>query len=68
MHPGDYPTRSSAPYFLIAAASFGVFLIEGLLGLILGFDNPGIWVLVVLLGLITLPFVTFAAYNTVRRY
>jgi hypothetical protein len=39
-----------------------------LLGLILGSDNPGIWALVVLLGLITLPFVTFAAYNTVRRY
>ncbi|HEY3272256.1 MAG TPA: zinc ribbon domain-containing protein [Methanocella sp.] len=68
VHPGDYPARSSAPYFLIAAASFGVFLIEGLPGLILGADNPGIWVPVVILGLITLPVVTLGAYNTVRRY
>ena len=68
VHPGDYPTRSSAPYFLIAAAAFVIFFIEGMVGLILALINPAFWVLTAIVALITLPIVTAAAYATVRRY
>jgi len=68
VHTGDYPTRSAAPYFLIAAGAFAVFFVEGLVGFVLAFLSPAVWVLVILLALFTLPFVAAGAYVTVRRY
>jgi hypothetical protein len=68
VHPGDFPTRSSAPYFMIAAGAFVIYFIEGLLGLLLALWNPATWILTALLALVTLPLVTAAAYMTVRRY
>ena len=66
--PGDYPTRNAAPYFLIAAAAFGIYLVEGVIGLVLALINPAFWVLTAIVALVTLPFVTAAAYAIVRRY
>jgi hypothetical protein len=68
VHSGDYPTRSSAPYFLIAAAAFIIFFIEGMVGLILALISPAFWILTLIVALVTLPIVTAAAYATVRRY
>lgn len=68
VHPGDFPTRSSAPYFLIAAAAFIIFFIEGIVGLILALINPFFWALTFIVALVTIPIVTAAAYATVRRY
>ena len=68
VYPGDYPTRHAAPYFLIAAAAFGIFFVEGIAGLVLALISPLFWALALIAALITLPVVTAAAYLTVRRY
>jgi DNA-directed RNA polymerase subunit RPC12/RpoP len=61
----EFPTRKAAPYFIIAALAFGVFLIEGLIGIAL-------WPVGALCGgamaLATIPVVFVAAYAIVRRY
>jgi len=66
--PGDYPTRNAAPYFLIAAAAFGIYFVEGVIGLVLALINPAFWVLTAIVAMVTLPFVTAAAYAIVRRF
>ena len=68
VHPGDFPARSSAPFFLITAAAFAVFLIEGFAGLALALWNPIFWVLTLFVTLVTLPVVTAGAYYIVKRY
>lgn len=72
VYTGQYPTRKAAPYLLIAAAAFGVFFIEGMIGLILSLvmGDWGMlgWVITLILALITLPFVIGAAYVVVRRF
>ncbi|MGA9140621.1 MAG: zinc ribbon domain-containing protein [Methanocella sp.] len=65
---GDYPTRNAAPYFLIAAAAFGIYFVEGIIGLVLALISPAFWVLTAIVALVTLPFITAAAYAIVRRY
>lgn len=62
---GEFPTRSGAPYILIAGLAFIVFLIEGLIGVILGI--PG-FLCGGALAIGTLPVVFFAAYTIVRRF
>ena len=56
----DYPTRSSAPYFALAAAAFGAFFVEGLLTAAFGCG--------LVLAIITLPVVFVAAYTILRRF
>ncbi|BAI62807.1 conserved hypothetical protein [Methanocella paludicola SANAE] len=56
----DYPGRSSAPYFALAAAAFIVFFIEGFLTLLAGCG--------LLAAVVTLPVVFVAAYTIVRRF
>lgn len=68
VYSGGFPTRKAAPYFLIAGAAFGIFLLEGLVGFVLALISPVAWLLTILVALITLPFVTAAAYAIVRRY
>lgn len=66
---GEFPVRSSAPYFLIAASSFMLFFLEGMagLGISLVFDWVG-WAASAVLVLATMPVVLGAAYLTVRRF
>ena len=59
---GDFPARMGAPYLLIAAGAFGIFLIEGLLGLI------GFWICAFPIMLVTIPIVFLGAYSVVRRF
>ena len=68
VYSGSFPARKAAPYFLIAGAAFVIFLVEGLIGLALAFISPIFWALILLVAILTLPFVTAAAYMTVRRY
>lgn len=65
----DFPTRMAAPYLMLAAAAFAVFLAEGLLGLLLSAILSVIaWIIMVPLAIITMPFVFVGAYMIVRRY
>lgn len=69
VYSGQFPTRKDAPYLILAAAAFGVFFLEGALGLVLSvFLSWLAWVAVFILGFITLPFVIAAAYVIVRRF
>jgi LSD1 subclass zinc finger protein len=68
VYAGGFPTRKSAPYFLIAGAAFGIFLVEGLVGFVLALISPLAWLLTAGVALATVPFVTAAAYAIVRRY
>ncbi|WP_424357692.1 zinc ribbon domain-containing protein [Methanocella sp. MCL-LM] len=72
VYTGQYPTRKAAPYLLIAAASFGIFFLEGLAGFILSLGAGDaailVWIIVLLVALFTIPFVTAAAYVVVRRF
>jgi hypothetical protein len=72
VYAGEYPTRKAAPYMLIAAAAFGVFFLEGIAGLILSLVMGDVgflsWLLVIMAAVVTLPFVTAAAYVVVRRF
>ncbi len=56
----DYPARSSAPYFLLAAAAFIVFFFEGLLTLA--------WGCGLVAAIVTLPIVFLASVAIVRRF
>jgi LSD1 subclass zinc finger protein len=64
----DFPARKGAPYLIIAAGAFGVFLVEGLLGLVISMFTPLGWVCAFPLALVTIPIVFIGAYNVVRRY
>jgi hypothetical protein len=66
---GDFPARSSAPYFIIAASSFMVFFIEGIIGFLGSFVLAELSLAAsAVLVLCTMPFVFGAAYLTVRRF
>lgn len=57
----DYPARSSAPYFALAAAAFILFFIEGIAGaMVLGCGLVG--------AVVTIPVVFLAANAIVRRF
>jgi len=56
----DYPTRSSAPYFALAAVAFMAFFVEGLLTILYGCGLA--------LAVVTLPAVFIAAYLILRRF
>jgi len=56
----DYPTRSSAPYFALAAVAFMVFFVEGLLTLLYGCG--------LVMAVVTLPVVFLASIAIVRRF
>lgn len=56
----DYPARSSAPYFAMAAAAFAVFFAEGLLTLAAGCGLAA--------AVVTLPIAFAAAYTILRRF
>lgn len=65
----DFPARKAAPYLMLAAAAFAVFLMEGLFGLLLSmFLSVIAWIIMVPLAILTAPFVFVGAYMIVRRY
>jgi hypothetical protein len=56
----DFPGRSSAPYFALAAVAFIVFFVEGLLTLLYGCG--------LVMAIVTLPIVFLASIAIVRRF
>ncbi|HMK47036.1 MAG TPA: zinc ribbon domain-containing protein [Methanocella sp.] len=72
VYTGEYPTRKAAPYMFIAGAAFVVFFVEGMVGLLLSLimGDAGFlaWLLTLAVAVVTLPFVTGAAYLVVRRF
>lgn len=69
MFVADFPARKGAPYLLIAAGAFGVFLLEGLMGFIAAWlISPLAWAGAIPLMLVTVPFMFIVAYEVVRRY